>query len=164
MTTHHADSSGHPSFPTGGIARFAARMPRYARLAWHLARDPDVPAVRRAVVIAAAAYLVSPIDAVPGFIPVIGQLDDLVVIVAGIYLALAGLGVDARRAHLERVGMSDLDYDADMVTLREAGVWAGDRATALAMDVSSAAGRRAASAFGGLVRGVRERVGGRTTG
>ncbi len=164
MTTHGADPSGPRAFPTGGLARFAVRTPRYARLAWNLACDSGVPATRRAIVMAAATYLVSPIDALPGFIPVIGQLDDLVVIVAGIYLALAGLDPDARRAHLERAGMSDVDYDADMATLREAGVWAGDRATALAADLSSAAGRRAAAALGGLVRGVRERVGGRTTG
>ena len=55
------------------------RLPGYGRLAWRLARDPRLSRRRRTAVAAAAAYLISPIDLVPGIIPVAGQLDDAAV-------------------------------------------------------------------------------------
>jgi uncharacterized membrane protein YkvA (DUF1232 family) len=41
--------------------------------------DPRVPRRRKAVLLVLLGYLLSPIDLIPDFIPVIGQLDDLVV-------------------------------------------------------------------------------------
>lgn len=55
-----------------------------ARLAWALLRDRRVPLWVRAVIPALMLYLAMPIDIIPDFIPVFGQLDDVaVVIVAG---------------------------------------------------------------------------------
>lgn len=58
-----------------------------------LAADPRVPRRARWLLIALAAYLVTPIDLIPDFIPVIGQLDD--VAVAGLLLWLARRAVPA---------------------------------------------------------------------
>src|SRR5581483_1536147 len=52
------------------------------------ARDPRVPWYAKAVALAVAAYAVSPIDLIPDFIPVLGYLDDLVVVPLGIALAV----------------------------------------------------------------------------
>ncbi len=52
------------------------------------ARDPRTPWYARAVVAAVAAYALSPIDLVPDFIPVLGLLDDAVLLPLGITLAL----------------------------------------------------------------------------
>lgn len=49
----------------------------HGRLAWRLLRDPAVPLLAKCLPLAAALYLVSPIDGVPDFLPIIGQLDDL---------------------------------------------------------------------------------------
>ncbi len=49
------------------------------RLAWRLVREPRVPLLTKAVVPIAALYFVSPIDLLPDFIPVLGEMDDLVV-------------------------------------------------------------------------------------
>ena len=59
-----------------------------AKLAWRLLRDGRVPLWLRAVVPALALYLAMPLDIIPDFIPVIGYLDDLLVIAfaAGILL------------------------------------------------------------------------------
>ena len=57
----------------------ARKMPTYARLIWGLARDPRVPVQQKAVLAGIAAYLAFPIDLIPDFIPIIGQLDDLLV-------------------------------------------------------------------------------------
>jgi uncharacterized membrane protein YkvA (DUF1232 family) len=51
-------------------------------------RDPRVPWAAKALAIAVVAYAVSPIDLIPDFIPVIGYLDDLLLVPLGIYLAV----------------------------------------------------------------------------
>jgi uncharacterized membrane protein YkvA (DUF1232 family) len=52
------------------------------------ARDPRVPWYAKAVAAAVAAYALSPIDPIPDFIPVLGHLDELVVLPLGIMLAV----------------------------------------------------------------------------
>ena len=55
-----------------------------ARLAWRLFRDGRVPLWVRAIIPALILYLALPIDIIPDFIPVLGHLDDvLVVLLAG---------------------------------------------------------------------------------
>src|SRR5690349_20222635 len=52
------------------------------------ARDPRVPWYAKAVALSVAAYALSPIDLIPDFIPVVGYLDDLLIVPAGILLAV----------------------------------------------------------------------------
>ncbi len=52
------------------------------------ARDPRTPWYARLLVAGIAAYALSPIDLVPDFIPIIGYLDDLVLLPLGITLAI----------------------------------------------------------------------------
>jgi uncharacterized membrane protein YkvA (DUF1232 family) len=52
------------------------------------ARDPRTPWYAKGAAIAVAAYALSPIDLIPDFIPVLGYLDDLVIVPAGILLAV----------------------------------------------------------------------------
>src|SRR5690349_6857350 len=54
-----------------------ARIPRYIKLGWRLMREPAVSGRGKAALGGGLAYALSPIDPIPGFIPVIGQLDDL---------------------------------------------------------------------------------------
>jgi uncharacterized membrane protein YkvA (DUF1232 family) len=69
------------------LREYALLVPRMARLIARLVRDPRVPSRRKATLVLVAAYLVSPVDLVPSFIPGLGQLDDLVIAA----LALDGL-------------------------------------------------------------------------
>ncbi|MDV4157840.1 YkvA family protein [Rhizobium brockwellii] len=55
---------------------------------WLAARDPRVPWHAKAVAGAVAAYALSPIDLIPDFIPVLGYLDDLLIVPLGIMLAI----------------------------------------------------------------------------
>jgi uncharacterized membrane protein YkvA (DUF1232 family) len=57
-------------------------------LAWRMFRDPDVPAAAKAVMPGVLVYLASPIDLIPDFIPVLGQLDDLLVLFLGLGIVL----------------------------------------------------------------------------
>jgi carbonic anhydrase len=52
-------------------------------------RDPDVPMFAKAVLPLLVAYVAMPFDLVPDFIPVLGQLDDLVIVAGGMTLFLA---------------------------------------------------------------------------
>ncbi len=61
---------------------------RDAHAAYLAAFDPRVPWYAKALALAAAAYAFSPIDLIPDFIPVIGQLDDILVVALGIALVV----------------------------------------------------------------------------
>lgn len=55
---------------------------------WIAARDPRVPWTAKLVAAAVAGYALSPIDLIPDFIPVLGYLDDLLIVPLGILLAV----------------------------------------------------------------------------
>ena len=55
---------------------------------WIAARDSRVPWYAKVVAGAVAAYAISPIDLIPDFIPVLGYVDDLIIVPAGILLSV----------------------------------------------------------------------------
>src|SRR5574338_433452 len=55
---------------------------------WLAARDPRTPWHARALALGVAAYALSPIDFIPDFIPVLGYLDDLLIVPLGLMLVL----------------------------------------------------------------------------
>ena len=66
------------------IGDFGHRLAVEAHAAWLAARDPRVPWFARILAVAVAAYALSPIDLIPDFIPVLGWLDDLVIVPLGL--------------------------------------------------------------------------------
>jgi uncharacterized membrane protein YkvA (DUF1232 family) len=62
--------------PVHRVRELARVVPELGWLFMRLARDRRVPLLRRLQLVVLGAYLVSPIDLVPDFIPVVGQLDD----------------------------------------------------------------------------------------
>jgi uncharacterized membrane protein YkvA (DUF1232 family) len=69
---------------TGGKARLAT----YLIALWKLFKHPQTPKPAKWVAIAVVAYALSPIDLIPDFSPVLGLLDDLVLVPLGIALAV----------------------------------------------------------------------------
>jgi uncharacterized membrane protein YkvA (DUF1232 family) len=59
-----------------------------ARLALRLMREPAVPLLAKGVPVLAAVYLIWPLDFLPDIFPVLGQLDDLGVVLAALELFL----------------------------------------------------------------------------
>jgi uncharacterized membrane protein YkvA (DUF1232 family) len=55
---------------------------------WLAARDPRVPAYAKLLAAIVAAYALSPIDLIPDFIPILGYLDDLLIVPLGILAAI----------------------------------------------------------------------------
>jgi len=74
---------------TVALLRAWARAIRRDTLAlWLAARDARVPCGAKVVAALVAAYALSPIDLIPDFIPVLGYLDELIVLPLGILLAV----------------------------------------------------------------------------
>src|SRR4051794_26586011 len=73
-------------FMVAGSTR--ARIRVYLTALWRLVRHPQAPPATRWLAVAIVAYAVSPIDLIPDFIPVLGQLDDLILIPLGIALVV----------------------------------------------------------------------------
>lgn len=55
---------------------------------WIAAQDPRVPWYAKALAGMVAAYALSPLDLIPDFIPILGYLDDLIIVPAGIWLVV----------------------------------------------------------------------------
>lgn len=128
-------------FPRDRFGALLRRLPNYARLAWQLARDERLPRSRQAALLAGAAYLVSPIDLVPGIIPVVGQLDDAVAVLLAIRLALAGLPAAEREAALADAGLGPTAIDDDMRTIGATYAWLGRQGARIAWRTSKTVAR-----------------------
>jgi uncharacterized membrane protein YkvA (DUF1232 family) len=119
------DAPPTDDFPREDFSRLVRHLPAYGRLAWALARDPRLSRLRRVAVVAAAGYVISPIDLVPGIIPVAGQLDDLLVALGAIRVALDGLKPEVRAEKLAAVGLAQADLDDDLRTTKAIIIWLG---------------------------------------
>jgi uncharacterized membrane protein YkvA (DUF1232 family) len=78
----------YPGNMLAALKAWAARLKRDVVALWLAARDPRTPWHAKALAGFVAAYALSPIDLIPDFIPVLGWLDDLLIVPAGIWLAL----------------------------------------------------------------------------
>lgn len=67
---------------------WAASFKREVMTLWFVCRDPRTPWYARVLTMLIVAYALSPIDLIPDFIPVLGYLDELILLPAGIYLVL----------------------------------------------------------------------------
>ena len=95
------------------------RLPAYLKLAGAMGRDERVPRSAKAVLITGGVYAVSPIDLVPGVIPVAGQLDDLYVILMAIRHAVRITPDDLANEHLAKAGVNREDIDRDLAAVRK---------------------------------------------
>ena len=66
--------------PPGTAKDLATVLPACATAARRLRRDPRVPRSAKLAVAFAALWVVSPIDLIPEFLPIIGPLDDVIVV------------------------------------------------------------------------------------
>lgn len=88
----------HQPTPSRGRWREAAAMlPDLLRLLRDLSRDPRVPRRAKLIGLAAAAYIAVPIDLIPDVIPVLGAVDDAVVVVFALRRLVAEAGYDLVR-------------------------------------------------------------------
>ncbi len=86
-------SSAEASYCAGSenmkrLREWVRQLQREIVALWFCARHPDTPFLAKAIAAAVVAYAFSPIDLVPDFIPILGYLDDLIILPAGIWLVL----------------------------------------------------------------------------
>jgi uncharacterized membrane protein YkvA (DUF1232 family) len=71
------------------IKTWASGLKRDGHAIYPASRDPRVPWYAKALAIAVAGYALSPIDLIPDFIPIIGYLDELIILPLGIWLVVS---------------------------------------------------------------------------
>ena len=70
------------------LKTWAAALKREALVLWFATRDPRAPWYAKWLAVLIVAYALSPIDLIPDFIPILGQLDDLLIVPGLFALAL----------------------------------------------------------------------------
>ena len=96
----------------------ASRIPAYARLVTALILDKRMPAGRKALLAGAAGYLVVGRDLIPDYVPVIGGIDDLVVVVLAVDLFLEGVPEELLAEKLDDLGIDRAAFDRDIAQVR----------------------------------------------
>lgn len=96
----------------------AGRAPLYARLLWALASDARVPASRKALLGLAGVYIVSPFDLIPEWIPLLGAIDDVVVMMLVIDVFLEGLPEGLVAEKLVALGIPPSELESDLARVR----------------------------------------------
>jgi uncharacterized membrane protein YkvA (DUF1232 family) len=89
-------------------------LPRLAKLLGRIAADPQVSGKDKALVVGALAYLASPIDLIPDFIPVIGELDDIYLIALVLLRLLNRVGPEKLQSYWD--GPEDIAALVEKVT------------------------------------------------
>jgi uncharacterized membrane protein YkvA (DUF1232 family) len=70
------------------LREWARRLRQESLVLYYVARHSETPLVAKLIAGFVVAYALSPIDLIPDFIPVLGYLDDLLLVPAGVWLAL----------------------------------------------------------------------------
>jgi len=96
----------------------ASRAPMYTRLVTALVMDDRMPASRKALLAGAAGYLVLGRDLIPDEVPILGGLDDLVVVVLAVDLFLEGVPEDLLREKLDELGIPRSEFERDIAQIR----------------------------------------------
>lgn len=96
----------------------ASRAPVYARLMLALLVDERTPAARKALLAGATGYLLLGRDLIPDDIPILGGLDDLVIVVLAVDLFLDGVPDDLLDEKLSELDIDRVAFDHDIARIR----------------------------------------------
>ncbi len=100
------------------LTPLASRAPMYGRLLVELVADKRIPLAHKALLGFAAGYLVMPIDVVPDFIPVIGRMDDAVIVILALDLFLEAVPAAVLQEKLTELGMDGRQLERDLEKIR----------------------------------------------
>jgi uncharacterized membrane protein YkvA (DUF1232 family) len=106
------------------LQQWARSLKRDVLALYIAARDPRVPWYAKAVAAGVATYALSPIDVIPDFIPVLGYLDDIILVPLGIALAIwlipPALFAEHREAAAERIAKRPVSRIGAAIII---GIW-----------------------------------------
>ena len=100
------------------MARLVFKLPTYARTVWGIMRDPRTPIGLKGMMAAALAYVVFPVDLVPDVIPILGQADDLTILLLVLDMFIQNAPAEVRAEHSARARNGTADLDRDLQRLR----------------------------------------------
>ena len=86
---------------TSRLKTWARSIRRDVHALYLASRDPRVPWYAKALALIVAGYALSSIDLIPDFIPVLGYLDDLILVPAGVWLVIRLIPPDVMAEHRE---------------------------------------------------------------
>jgi uncharacterized membrane protein YkvA (DUF1232 family) len=90
------------------LTQWARLIKRDVHALYFAARDPRVPWYAKTLAVLVVAYALSPIDLVPDFIPVLGYLDDAILVPLGILLTLRLIPSEVMREHRLRAAAATM--------------------------------------------------------
>lgn len=131
------------------FGRVLLRTPKYLLLAGNLVRDDRLAPAQKAAAGACLGYAASPIDLMPGIIPVAGQMDDLTVLIGGLRTLVGVLPPPVAEEQLGRAGLTVQTMDDDLKTLKDTAWWLVKKGGAFL-------GRLTGAALGGAASRVQE--------
>ena len=105
-----------PPKDVGDAVELIRRLPTYIRLAWALLRDPRVPGGQKLILAGIVGYLILPIDLIPDFVPVLGQLDDIAVVLLGLDLFIRSAPQEIVDEHLSRIAQDKDQLSRDIAS------------------------------------------------
>lgn len=112
------------------LARLTERARRWARevktdvhALWLAARDARTPWYAKVLAAVVAAYALSPIDLIPDFIPVLGLLDDIVLVPLGILLVVRFIPGEIMEEHRAAARLAERKPVSQVAALVVAGIW-----------------------------------------
>jgi uncharacterized membrane protein YkvA (DUF1232 family) len=91
----------------GRMKQWARAITRDVHALYLASRDPRVPWYAKALAVVVAAYALSPIDLIPDVIPVLGHLDDLILVPLGILAVVKLVPPEVMAEHRERAAAQD---------------------------------------------------------
>jgi len=100
------------------VLPLASRAPMYARLFWELVRDDRTPVGRKALLGGALGYIALGRDLVPDDVPIIGGIDDVVVVILAVDLFLDGVPHDVLDEKLVELGIDQRAFYDDVARIR----------------------------------------------
>lgn len=88
---------------TGRALQVLRHLPQFARLYWRLLRDRRVSVLPKALLLCVVLYVVWPFDFLPDVIPIVGEVDDLAVVLSGLWLFVRLCPPEVVREHVAAV-------------------------------------------------------------
>lgn len=99
---------------TPALIEIVKRIPSYTKALYRLYTDPEIAGKQKMLLTVGLGYMVSPIDVIPGFIPVAGQLDDIIVALTALKKVVDNLPDEKVLPILSGVGLSRELLDEDL--------------------------------------------------
>ena len=100
------------------LVPLANRAPVYGRLLWALVRDERTPMARKALLGGAVGYVALGRDLIPDDVPLLGGLDDLVVVALALDVFIDGVDDEVLAEHLAALDIDRAAFDHDVIRLR----------------------------------------------